>query len=173
MRIHGRGVEQRRSSGSLTRRSSVQIRPPQPITMRYSLDGAGWGSTVARRALHNPKVVGSNPAPATNLMNTLTGVFVSVVWSQRQCGQHPTYPRNKLAVISGLTSSPASPHRQICAFNAYARIDSATCLTNVAVLSLRSSSMLLINAPSTRIDGISGAFNTANPACSTFVLCRS
>jgi hypothetical protein len=27
--------------------------------------GAGWSSMVARRA-HNPKVVGSNPAPATN-----------------------------------------------------------------------------------------------------------
>ena len=29
--------------------------------------GAGWSSLVARRA-HNPKVVGSNPAPATNLL---------------------------------------------------------------------------------------------------------
>ncbi|EDP58644.1 protein-export membrane protein [Vibrio sp. AND4] len=28
---------------------------------------AGWSSLVARRA-HNPKVVGSNPAPATNLI---------------------------------------------------------------------------------------------------------
>ena len=28
--------------------------------------GAGWSSLAARRA-HNPKVVGSNPAPATNL----------------------------------------------------------------------------------------------------------
>jgi hypothetical protein len=27
---------------------------------------AGWSSLVARRA-HNPKVVGSNPAPATNI----------------------------------------------------------------------------------------------------------
>ena len=30
--------------------------------------GAGWSSLVARRA-HNPKVVGSNPAPATNSIN--------------------------------------------------------------------------------------------------------
>ena len=29
-------------------------------------DVAGWSSLAARRA-HNPKVVGSNPAPATNL----------------------------------------------------------------------------------------------------------
>ena len=28
------------------------------------VSGAGWSSLVARRA-HNPKVVGSNPAPAT------------------------------------------------------------------------------------------------------------
>ncbi len=31
---------------------------------------AGWSSLVARRA-HNPKVVGSNPAPATNLFLTI------------------------------------------------------------------------------------------------------
>src|SRR6266571_4348921 len=30
--------------------------------------GAGWSSPVARWA-HNPKVAGSNPAPATNLLN--------------------------------------------------------------------------------------------------------
>src|SRR3990167_3797406 len=30
----------------------------------YRMAGAGWSSLVARRA-HNPKVVGSNPAPAT------------------------------------------------------------------------------------------------------------
>ena len=29
---------------------------------------AGWSSLVARRA-HNPKVVGSNPTPATNLVS--------------------------------------------------------------------------------------------------------
>ena len=33
-------------------------------------DGAGWSSLVARRA-HNPKVVGSNPAPATNSQQIL------------------------------------------------------------------------------------------------------
>ena len=30
-------------------------------------DIAGWSSSVARRA-HNPKVVGSNPAPATKIL---------------------------------------------------------------------------------------------------------
>ncbi len=32
-----------------------------------SYSDAGWSSSVARRA-HNPKVAGSNPAPATNVM---------------------------------------------------------------------------------------------------------
>jgi hypothetical protein len=32
------------------------------------LPGAGWSSLAARRA-HNPKVAGSNPAPATNRFN--------------------------------------------------------------------------------------------------------
>ena len=37
----------------------------RPILGRIDgLKGAGWSSLVARRA-HNPKVVGSNPAPAT------------------------------------------------------------------------------------------------------------
>ena len=37
--------------------------------------GAGWSSLVARRA-HNPKVVGSNPAPATNSKgHSLSGLF--------------------------------------------------------------------------------------------------
>ncbi len=34
--------------------------------------GAGWSSLVARRA-HNPKVVGSNPAPATNFLLGIIG----------------------------------------------------------------------------------------------------
>ncbi len=33
--------------------------------IRSKKTDAGWSSLVARRA-HNPKVVGSNPAPATN-----------------------------------------------------------------------------------------------------------
>ncbi len=34
---------------------------------------AGWSSQVARRA-HNPKVAGSNPAPATNETKQRNGV---------------------------------------------------------------------------------------------------
>ena len=43
------------------------------------LKGAGWSSLVARRA-HNPKVVGSNPAPATNFK---TVVFSEVTFRGR------------------------------------------------------------------------------------------
>ena len=35
---------------------------------------AGWSSLAARRA-HNPKVVGSNPAPATSFLDPIFGVF--------------------------------------------------------------------------------------------------
>ena len=44
-----------------------RIHPQDYISFsRYDMSphGAGWSSSVARRA-HNPKVVGSNPAPAT------------------------------------------------------------------------------------------------------------
>ena len=37
---------------------------------------AGWSSLVARRA-HNPKVVGSNPAPATNSMAARCSVVIA------------------------------------------------------------------------------------------------
>jgi hypothetical protein len=37
------------------------------------LDVAGWSSLAARRA-HNPKVVGSNPAPATKC--TITVIMI-------------------------------------------------------------------------------------------------
>ena len=44
-----------------TRSARVDTRP-QPFVYLRSFD-AGWSSLVARRA-HNPKVAGSNPAPA-------------------------------------------------------------------------------------------------------------
>ena len=52
--------------GLITRRSQVQILPPQPARKsNVFFTDAGWSSLAARRA-HNPKVAGSNPAPATN-----------------------------------------------------------------------------------------------------------
>ena len=40
-------------------------RQEPPKNGRISASDAGWSSLAARRA-HNPKVVGSNPAPATS-----------------------------------------------------------------------------------------------------------
>ncbi len=45
------------------------------IHVILTLSDAGWSSPVARRA-HNPKVVGSNPAPATKLMEARRGLFL-------------------------------------------------------------------------------------------------
>ena len=40
----------------------------ESLLLRHDI--AGWSSLVARRA-HNPKVVGSNPSPATNYYGSL------------------------------------------------------------------------------------------------------
>ena len=52
---------------------ALQVERGIPI-IRVPID-AGWSSLVARRA-HNPKVVGSNPAPATILGKPLTRGFL-------------------------------------------------------------------------------------------------
>ena len=43
----------------------ASLLPDMTVPIIAHLADAGWSSLVARRA-HNPKVVGSNPAPATN-----------------------------------------------------------------------------------------------------------
>ena len=58
----------------------VQVPPSAPslITSKFGVAvivDAGWSSLVARRA-HNPKVVGSNPAPATKFLKGLTDRWV-------------------------------------------------------------------------------------------------
>ena len=40
---------------------------------------AGWSSSVARRA-HNPKVAGSNPAPA--IINSFSSYSLEEIWSR-------------------------------------------------------------------------------------------
>ncbi len=44
----------------------------------HSKSDAGWSSLVARRA-HNPKVVGSNPAPATKSFLRIRGQVCAVI----------------------------------------------------------------------------------------------
>ena len=43
---------------------------------KYAESDAGWSSLAARRA-HNPKVTGSNPVPATNILNKLNFWIIS------------------------------------------------------------------------------------------------
>ena len=49
-----------------TGRSCKRRRGSNPFSSAINI--AGWSSSVARWA-HNPKVVGSNPSPATNLVS--------------------------------------------------------------------------------------------------------
>ncbi len=56
----------------------INIRNPLHLnqgTHIITLSDAGWSSLVARRA-HNPKVVGSNPAPATKFKTPFMGFFI-------------------------------------------------------------------------------------------------
>ena len=73
---------------------------------------AGWSSLVARRA-HNPKVVGSNPAPATiSYFNDCGGVaqLARACGSYPQCQQFKSVRRyhkfNKALWSSGLRHHP-------------------------------------------------------------------
>ena len=68
---------------------------------------AGWSSLVARRA-HNPKVVGSNPAPATNTINTLTGVFLFLAFVKPRSKQE-----KKMAPFGAILLSPSRQRRAI------------------------------------------------------------
>ena len=85
------------------------------------MDIAGWSSSVARRA-HNPKVVGSNPAPATkNPEGCAFGIFL---WKSRLflmsnfCSPFkspPVIPKERTAVSA--CSSLAISKYPMTAFN--------------------------------------------------------
>ena len=62
-------------TGNLAPRLFRVAHPFWSRTISTSTD-AGWSSLVARRA-HNPKVAGSNPAPATNEDPCTARVFSS------------------------------------------------------------------------------------------------
>ena len=69
------------------------------ITSKH-LGDAGWSSPVARQA-HNLKVVGSNPAPATNLFNDLRGsvsdlfLYLDQIWTTWKIFGPINFPRNQ------------------------------------------------------------------------------
>ena len=60
------------------------LRASRHLTIIRGLADAGWSSLVARRA-HNPKVVGSNPAPATKEIRAPSqGLFSTWILNGRQ-----------------------------------------------------------------------------------------
>ncbi len=62
------------------------------MLLLYIVIDAGWSSLVARRA-HNPKVVGSNPAPATKsfyFIKALQGPFCYLEGMQNLRGENVT-----------------------------------------------------------------------------------
>ncbi len=71
LRDYRRGIEQNDKSFVGLANPEVEGRRFKSGFWDSKHTGAGWSSLVARRA-HNPKVVGSNPAPATNFLNWLT-----------------------------------------------------------------------------------------------------
>ena len=66
--VEGTGLENREVGDGAGVR--IPLSPPFKI-----VDIAEWSSLVARRA-HNPKVVGSNPAPATKVVSWCSGYHV-------------------------------------------------------------------------------------------------
>ena len=74
-------------SRSLKRSNNKSHKEVVPVSYRrhnYCLS-AGWSSLVARRA-HNPKVAGSNPAPATD--QKLTAPRIAIL---QRCESHITH----------------------------------------------------------------------------------
>ena len=61
--------------GKLGTKNAVEPFAIAIIHVILTFSDAGWSSPVARRA-HNPKVVGSNPAPATKFMEARKGLFL-------------------------------------------------------------------------------------------------
>ena len=56
-----------------------------PLVIQFDIIVAGWSSLEARRA-HNPKVVGSNPAPAILKLNI---VYAQIAQSVEQRTENP------------------------------------------------------------------------------------
>ena len=74
-----------------------------------ALHSAGWSSLVARRA-HNPKVVGSNPAPATK--NTIRPAKTGRIFSFQGGSQPPKPQSGGIGMLRCSTwrCSTAHPH---------------------------------------------------------------
>ena len=72
--IRGLEVNPSRIASGLQNSSKAKLKIDSKA-LASTIGGAGWSSLVARRA-HNPKVVGSNPAPATSFSGApFSGAF--------------------------------------------------------------------------------------------------
>src|SRR6201999_3594407 len=71
------------------------------MSLDFSNSDAGWSSLAARRA-HNPKVVGSNPTPATNSNDaeSLKPLSASGIWRFRPHATAATQPLRRQAIRS-------------------------------------------------------------------------
>ena len=77
------------------------------LSAYYSLTDAGWSSSVARRA-HNPKVVGSNPAPATKSEKAAFKAAFFIAKTSSDCLNRCSYLEALLLVIQILPAIPAT-----------------------------------------------------------------
>ena len=70
----------------------------------FQFFGAGWSSLAARRA-HNPKVVGSNPTPATNNARSrgrfqLLPQFSAIKSKVYCCPPTPATPKSEPSIVT-------------------------------------------------------------------------
>ena len=76
---------------------ATDLQALRPAGKIMRLTGAGWSSLAARRA-HNPKVVGSNPTPATNLTMSEHGPDSGAFCFPGFAGGSPSGPTSNLFV---------------------------------------------------------------------------
>ena len=70
--------------------------------------GAGWSSLAARRA-HNPKVAGSNPAPATTFQR-----YVPITWVTAYTGRNISYVPDRVNMQPVALAAPSRLQAERC-----------------------------------------------------------
>ena len=66
------------------------------LRFRFLTGDAGWSSPVARWA-HNPKVAGSNPAPATNITDRVRFLLRSALRGSQHLAEISDYLQQRIA----------------------------------------------------------------------------
>src|SRR5690606_38255896 len=85
-------------------RGGLEVDAQSPYYVRLQTT-AGWSSQAARRA-HNPKVAGSNPAPATNPISRTAPTSGAVSICSSPCRQHG---RRRIGDRGGTMRDVAAP----------------------------------------------------------------